>query len=516
MHSTPPTSPDAPPARAGRREWIGLALIALPCAVYAMDLTVLNLALPAISADLQPTPSQLLWMIDIYGFLVAGFLITMGTLGDRIGRRRLLLIGAAAFAAASTLAAFAHSAEALIALRALLGVAGATLAPSTLSLIRNMFHDERQRQFAIGIWITAFSVGSAIGPLAGGVLLQWFHWGSVFLAAVPVMLLLLLLGPSLLPEYRDPQAGQLDLPSVGLSLGTVLPLIWGLKQLAENGATAAAFAALAIGLGVGLLFVRRQGRLAYPLLDLSLFRRAAFSAALTTYALSCLAMFGVYIFITQYLQGVLGLSPLAAGLATVPWALSFVVGSLLAPRLAQRWPAHRLLAGALFMSAIGFALLLATNHERATLPVLIVATVIMSLGLAPVFTIGTEIVVTSAPPERAGAASAMAETASEFSGACGIAIFGSLGTLLYRERLLAALPAEMPADSALAAGATLGGALSTAAALPEALGEALRVAARHAFTDALHATAAAGALLLLLAAVLVRRMLTPREDGSVA
>ena len=510
MNTNTAPQPDAVPPLAGRREWIGLALIALPCAVYAMDLTVLNLALPAISADLQPTPSQLLWMIDIYGFLVAGFLITMGTLGDRIGRRRLLLIGAAAFAVASALAAYARSAEALIALRALLGVAGATLAPSTLSLIRNMFHDERQRQFAIGIWITAFSVGSAIGPLAGGVLLQWFHWGSVFLAAVPVMLLLLLLGPSLLPEYRDPQAGHLDLPSVGLSLGTVLPLIWGLKQLAESGAGLAAFAALLFGLGMGAVFIRRQGRLDYPLLDLSLFHRAAFSAALTTYALSCLAMFGVYIFITQYLQGVLGLSPLAAGLATVPWALSFVVGSLLAPKLAQRWPPHRLLAAALLMAAAGFALLLA-SHNLATLPVLIVATILMSLGLAPVFTIGTEIVITSAPPERAGAASAMAETASEFSGACGIAIFGSLGTLLYRERLLAALPAEMPADSATAAGATLGGALSAAASLPEALGDVLRAAARLAFTDALHAVALAGAALLLIAAVLVRRMLTPRS-----
>ena len=508
MNTNTAPQPDAVPPLAGRREWIGLALIALPCAVYAMDLTVLNLALPAISADLQPTPSQLLWMIDIYGFLVAGFLITMGTLGDRIGRRRLLLIGAAAFAVASALAAYARSAEALIALRALLGVAGATLAPSTLSLIRNMFHDERQRQFAIGIWITAFSVGSAIGPLAGGLLLQWFHWGSVFLAAVPVMLLLLLLGPSLLPEYRDPQAGHLDLPSVGLSLGTVLPLIWGLKQLAESGAGLAAFAALLFGLGMGAVFIRRQGRLDYPLLDLSLFHRAAFSAALTTYALSCLAMFGVYIFITQYLQGVLGLSPLAAGLATVPWALSFVVGSLLAPKLAQRWPPHRLLAAALLMAAAGFALLLA-SHNLATLPVLIVATILMSLGLAPVFTIGTEIVITSAPPERAGAASAMAETASEFSGACGIAIFGSLGTLLYRERLLAALPAEMPADSATAAGATLGGALSAAASLPEALGDVLRAAARLAFTDALHAVALAGAALLLIAAVLVRRMLTP-------
>jgi DHA2 family multidrug resistance protein-like MFS transporter len=390
-------------------------------------------------------------------------------------------------------------------------VAGATLAPSTLSLIRNMFHHERQRQFAIGIWITAFSVGSAVGPLAGGLLLQWFHWGSVFLAAVPVMVLLLLLGPSLLPEYRDPHAGRLDLFSVILSLATVLPLIWGLKQFAESGAGSASLVALLLGLGMGALFVRRQGRLAYPLLDLGLFRRPAFAAALTTYALSCLAMFGVYIFITQYLQGVLGLSPLAAGLATVPWALSFVVGSMLAPGLTRRWPPHRLLAAALMMAALGFALLLA-SHNLATLPILIVATIVMSLGMAPVFTIGTEIVVTSAPPERAGAASAMAETASEFSGACGIAIFGSLGTLFYRERLLAALPPGIPADSAASAAATLGGALAAATALPEALGDVLRTAARAAFTDALHATAAAGALLLLIAAALVRRMLAPPKD----
>ena len=199
-----------PPAKATRREWIGLAIIALPCMVYAMDLTVLNLALPAISAELDPSASQLLWIVDVYGFLVAGFLITMGTLGDRIGRRRLLLIGAAAFAAASVIAAFSRSAEMLIAMRALLGVAGATLAPSTMSLIRNMFHDEHERQFAIGVWIAAFSVGGAIGPLVGGLLLQWWWWGAAFLAAVPVMVLLLLLGPKLLPEYRDPDAGALD------------------------------------------------------------------------------------------------------------------------------------------------------------------------------------------------------------------------------------------------------------------------------------------------------------------
>lgn len=268
-------------------------MIALPCLVYAMDLTVLNLALPAISTDLAPSAAQMLWIIDIYGFMVAGLLITMGTLGDRIGRRRLLLAGAAAFALTSVLAAFASSPGTLIAARALLGVAGATLAPSTLSLIRNMFHDEHERQFAIGIWITAFSVGSALGPLIGGVMLQYFWWGSTFLLAVPVMVLLLLLGPSLLPEYRDEQAGRIDLPSVALSLSAVLSTIYGLKHAATLGPDAPALVAVLAGVSLGVLFVRRQRSIAYPLLDVTLFRRPAFSATVAAYALSCLAMFGV-------------------------------------------------------------------------------------------------------------------------------------------------------------------------------------------------------------------------------
>src|ERR687892_1118262 len=217
--------------RAGRREWIGLAVIALPCLLYSMDLTVLNVAVPHLSADLKPSSAQLLWIIDIYGFLVAGSLITMGTLGDRIGRRRLLLIGAVAFGAGSVLAAFSTSAEMLIAARALLGVAGATLAPSTLSLIFNMFHDPHQRTFAIGVWIASYSAGAVIGPVLGGLLLEFFWWGSVFLLAVPVMVLLLVLGPVLLPEFRNPEAGRIDLASAAMSLAAVLAVIFGPKQI---------------------------------------------------------------------------------------------------------------------------------------------------------------------------------------------------------------------------------------------------------------------------------------------
>src|SRR5499427_3473885 len=238
----------APTPTAGRREWIGLAVIALPCMLYSMDLSVLNLAVPSISADLKPSSTQLLWIVDIYGFSVAGFLITMGTLGDRIGRRRLLMIGAAAFGVASVLAAFSTSAAMLIAMRAVLGIAGATLAPSTLSLIRNMFHDPHQRSIAVGVWITSYSAGAAIGPVLGGVLLQYFWWGSVFLVSVPVMVLLLLLAPVLLPEYRDPRAGKLDLASAALSMAAVLATIYGIKQLAEHGVAWVPLTAIATGL----------------------------------------------------------------------------------------------------------------------------------------------------------------------------------------------------------------------------------------------------------------------------
>jgi MFS transporter, DHA2 family, multidrug resistance protein len=484
--------------KATRRDWAGLAIIALPCLVYAMDLTVLNLALPTLSVALKPSSSQLLWIVDIYGFLVAGFLITMGTLGDRIGRRKLLLIGAAAFAAASVIAAFASSAEMLIAMRALLGIAGATLAPSTMSLIRNMFQDEHERQFAIGVWIASFSIGGVIGPLVGGVLLQFFWWGSVFLVAVPVMLMLLVLGPTLLPEYRDTNAGRMDLTSVVMSLLAVLMTVYGLKTIAEHGVGWASAALVAAGCGVGVLFVRRQGRLAYPMLDLTLFRQPTFSAAIAAYGLSCLAMFGVYIFIAQYLQLVLGLSPLRAGLATVPWALAFVAGSLLAPRLAQRL--------APVAAAMGFGLLTLVEGSRG-LTMVIGGTVLMGLGLAPVFTIGNDMIISTAPPERAGAASAIAETASEFCGAFGIAVFGSIGVALYRHSLAASMPSSASAEATSAAMATLGGAVTAARALPAPVGDALLAASRAAFGDALQLTAALGALVLLAASVVAARIL---------
>jgi DHA2 family multidrug resistance protein-like MFS transporter len=493
--------------RATRREWIGLAVIALPCLLYSMDLTVLHLAVPKLTADLQPTSAELLWIIDIYGFLVAGSLITMGTLGDRIGRRRLLLIGAAAFGVGSVLAAFSTSTEMLIGTRALLGIAGATLAPSTLSLIRNMFLDAQQRTLAISVWITAYSVVGAIGPLVGGALLEHFWWGSVFLISVPVMVLLLIVGPKLLPEFRDPAAGRPDVLSAVLSIGAVLAMIFGLKQMAQDGPGWLPTLAIVGGLAIGVAFVRRQLTLADPLIDLRLFHVPAFSGSLATYGLSIFLLFGGFLFFPQYLQLVLGLPPLEAGLWTVPWALAFVVGSMVTPALVRRVRPAYLMAGGLLFSAVGFAMFTRLDADSGA-PLAAIASVIFSLGMAPVLTLTTDLIVGSAPPERAGAASAISETGAEFGGALGIAILGSIGVAVYRSAMAVAAPAGVPPEAEEAARGTLGGAIAVAAQLPQALGAQLVTAARDAFVSGLQLTAGisvVGSVVLAVFVLLILR-----------
>ena len=486
--------------KAGRREWVGLAVLALACVVYAMDLTVLHLAVPLLSEDLQPSSAQLLWIADIYGFMVAGALITMGTLGDRIGRRRLLLIGAAAFAVASLLAAFSTSAEMLIAARALLGIAGATIAPSTLSLIRNLFHDPDQRTFAIGVWITAYSLGGALGPLLGGVLLEFFWWGSVFLLAIPVMALLLVLGPVLLPEFRDPDAGRLDITSAALSLVAVLAVVYGLKQLAQDGLGVSPLAAIVVGLVLGALFVRRQSRLADPLIDLRLFRVPAFSASLAVYTLGILVLFGSFLFIYQYLQLVLDLSPLMAGVVTLPSFAGFVVGSMLAPVFVKRVrPAYVMTAG-LALAAVGLLGLTQLSVESG-IGLLIGTSIVYSLGIAPVFTLTNDLILGAAPPEKAGAASGISETGAELGGALSIAILGTIGTAVYRTQMEDGIPATVPADEAETARDTLGGAVAVSDELPTALAGQVLAAAQEAFTQGLQVVALVSAIIAALAAV---------------
>lgn len=501
MRSKSPTG-FTKPGKAPARSWIGLGVIALPCILVSMDMTVLNLAVPHLAADLGPSAAELLWIVDIYGFMVAGALMTMGTLGDRIGRRRLLLIGAAFFGIASAAAAFATSPLQLIAARALLGLAAATLAPSTLSLIRNMFEDEGERRIAIGVWIASFSAGAAIGPVVGGLLLEFFWWGSVFLVNVPIMIVLLILGPLLLPEDRDPNAGRLDVVSAGQSLVAVLSVVWGLKRAAEHGPDAIAGAVIVAGLALGVVFLRRQRRLVDPFVDLVLFRSTAFSVALGVNLAGFFFMFSIFFFVPQYLQLVVGLSPFEAGLWTLPSGIAFIVGSLLVPAIAARLQAERVLIGALVVAAAGFAVLTQVD-PAGSLATAVIGSVIFSLGLTPVITLTTDIVVGAAPPERAGSAAALSETSNELGGTLGIAVLGSIAMAVYK----GAKASEPAVASSEAARATIGGAIAAAETLPPEEAGALVAAAREAFTAGMQLTAGISVLGLLATAGLAAMLL---------
>ncbi|MFD5771633.1 MFS transporter [Streptomyces sp. NPDC127049] len=495
----------APPPKAGRRQWIGLAVLALPAMLISMDMTVLYLAVPALSADLAPTSSELLWILDIYAFLVAGFLITMGSLGDRIGRRKLLLIGAAAFGVASVIAAYADSAETLIAARALLGIAGATLMPSTLALIRNMFHDPGQRASAIAVWMTAFMVGMSIGPLVGGAFLTNFWWGSVFLMAVPAMVLLLVTAPVLLPEYKDPAPGRLDLLSLVLSVGAMITLVYGVKELAKDGIAAAPLVYVAVGVVLAGAFALRQRSLETPLLDLKLFANRKFSASLGTMTLVLFAMAGMFLFMAQYLQLILGMSPFEAGLWTLPQTAAMMVVGAVTPALVKKYRPAYVMAAGLAVGVIGCSLY--TQLDGGQLALLVTGNVIFALGIGPMTIMGTDMILGAVPPERAGVASAMSETNQEFGTALGVAVLGSIGTGVYRSDLAENMPAGIDGQTAEAARDTLGAALAAAEQLPGDTGAALAAAARSAFTEGLHLNATVSAALIAVAAILVAVLL---------
>jgi MFS transporter, DHA2 family, multidrug resistance protein len=485
--------------RAGRREWVGLAVLALPTLLLSLDMSVLYLALPLLSTDLGASATQQLWIMDSYGFLIAGFLVTMGTIGDRIGRRRLLMIGAAAFGVASVVAAYSATPEMLIAARALLGIAGATLMPSTLALISNMFHDPHQRGVAIAVWMTCFMGGMSVGPLVGGVLLESFWWGSAFLLGVPVMALLLVTAPVLLPEYRDPHAGRLDLVSVALLLAAVLPVIYGLKEIALHGAALVPVVVIGLGAVSGVEFLRRQRRLAHPLLDLDLFRHRAFSVALGSGLGAGIVMAGTFLLATQYLQMVEGLSPLHAGLSLVPLNVAMAVATMLAPQLARRVrPAYVMAAG--FVIAAAGLVVVSRVPAEGGLWTLLIGFTVASVGIALPSALGTDLVVGSAPKEKAGSAAGMSEMSGEFGIALGVAVLGSIGAAVYRGSVV--VGAGVPADAAAAAGESISGAVAAAGRLPGAAGGDLLGVAREAFTSGLNVAAVIGAVLFAALAVL--------------
>ncbi|WP_449353180.1 MFS transporter [Streptomyces shaanxiensis] len=495
---------------AGRREWTALAVLMLPLLLVSMDVSVLYFAIPAISADLEPSGTQQLWIFDIYAFVLAGLLMTMGSLGDRIGRRRLLLIGAVAFSAASLAAAYANSAEMLIAARAVLGIGGATLMPSTMALIRTMFTDPGQRAKAIGIWSGMMTAGIALGSVMSGVLVEYFWWGSVFLVNLPAMVLLLVLGPILLPESRDPAPGRFDWPSVPLSMAAVLPVVYGLKEIPSDGWNVRYVLSITVGLLFAALFVHRQRTTTNPMISPALFRAHGFAPAVVLNLVSAFAMMGSAVFTTQYLQSVLGKSALEAAL----WALlpSVPIG-MVAPvttALVQKGVNRAYVVTAGFaIAACGYGLLALAGTDSMWL--VLTACGVLASGIVMVISQMTDLALGAAPAERAGSASSLLETGTEFGGALGMAVLGSIGTAVYRH--------EMPGSAPDAARETLGGALAVADRFP-----GLATTARAAFTSGMQGAAIAGAVLLVgaagLAALTLRRIpvhsKTPDEPSSLS
>lgn len=414
-------------------KWLGLGLLILPTILLGLDATVLYLVLPSIVADLQPSATQTLWIMDAYGFFIAGFLITMGTLGDRIGRRRLLKVGLVGFAVVSIFAALAQSAEMLIIARSLLGVAGATLMPSTLSLIHNIFTDAKERAMAIGVWVTMFALGMAAGPIVGGVLIEHFWWGSAFLLAIPVAALVLLYANKLLPEYKSPQSHSIDYPSVALSLATILPVIYAVKNLAAYGISLYTLLFVLIGLTAGVFFVIRQRRLTTPLLDVSLFANRAFSAALFILLTGLIGVGGTMYLVTQYLQIVQEFSPIVAGLWMGPPAVAMLVSGVVAPIIARKVRPGIVMGATLAAPVIGYTLLALAGTESA-IPVIVGFTFVY-LGLGAIAALGTDMIIGAAPASKSGSAAAVSETAQELGVAVGVALLGSLTVAIYRTQI---------------------------------------------------------------------------------
>ncbi|WP_329283222.1 MFS transporter [Streptomyces sp. NBC_00691] len=485
MTLTAQPEPATGPAPAGRREWTALGVLMLPLLLVSMDVSVLYFAIPSISADLRPGATGQLWILDIYGFVLAGLLVTMGALGDRIGRRKVLLGGAALFGVASVAAAYAQSPGALIGARALLGIAGACLMPATLALIRVLFADPAQRAKAVTLWTSVMASGIALGPVVSGALVEHFWWGSVFLVNLPAMALLLVLGPLLLPESKGAAAGRFDVLSAALSLGALLPLIHGVKELAEDGWALLPAGAVCVGLLVGLVFVRRQTRLAHPMVDLALLRNRAYGGSVLANLLAMAATVGFAVFLTQYLQSVLGQSPFEAALWSLVPTAGVLAAAPTAAALARNTDRAHVMAGGFLLAAAGFAWL--AGIDRTTpLWVVIVASAVYAGGLVSAMTLANELALGAAPPERAGSAAAVLESGAELGGALGMALLGALGAAVYT----GAMPAAAPA----AARETLGGAL--------AAGPAVLDAARTAFVDAMGTVAVGAAALMVASAAL--------------
>jgi DHA2 family multidrug resistance protein-like MFS transporter len=505
-----PTSA-TPARRASPRDWAALGVLTLAVVLLAIDGTVLSLAVPALTADLQASATDILWIGDIYSFMLAGLLITMGNLADRIGRKRLLLMGATGFGLASALSAFSASPEMLIVARALLGVSGATLMPSTLSIVRAIFEDPTQRTRAIAVWTAGATGGAAAGPLVGGALLEHFHWGAVFLINVPVVVVILIAGWFLLPESRDPGRPRIDVLSSVLSILAIVPLVYAVKRTMAHGFDWTAVAGVLVGVVAGLLFARRQRNLRTPFIDIALFRIPAFSGAVAANTLAIFAFSGLLFFFSQYLQLVRGFGPLQAGIAELPATIATLVVILVVGAVVRRLGPGRAIGAGLGVGALGLAWLAVAEGLDSYLWIAI-ALGVVGLGVGVAATLSTDAVVTAVPKARAGAAASISETGYELGVALGIAVLGALQALLYR----AFLDVPQGTEAGLAASVEESLAAAAFALDPSVDGHAqLLELSRHAFTSGMQITSLIAAAILLVAAMVAWRVIPSTRAEQV-
>lgn len=490
----------APPKATGRA-WLGLAVLVLPLLLITIDGTVLILGLPAISAELSPTGVEQLWMIDVYSLVLAGLLVAMSSVGDRFGRRRNLLIGAVVFSVASVSGALATEPWMLIAARALLGVGGAIMMPSTLSLVRNMFLDRQQRRYAMAIWAAMASVGAAVGPLIGGWVIETFNWQAAFLMNIPVMILLLILGPLVLPESRNPDLHKIDILSVALSLVGMVGVVYAIKSLTGGKEILLGIVALVIGLTALAIFVRRQLTLSAPLIEVRLFKVRYFRGAVIADLLAIFAMVGALVALVQYLQLVLGLNALQASLWLIPQAVFAAVAAFVATALVKKvLPAYVIVSG-LLIASTGFALTLFLSPSSH--PALIAASLaLVSLGAGMALALSNDIIMSSVKPERAGQAAATSETAYELGTTLGTAVLGGVLVAWY-SRVVAAGTDALDVASSIAdrASSTMAEALLVAGEVGGNTAAAILEIAQRAFTEAIIVTGIAGAAIMVLAAI---------------
>lgn len=502
----PSTGPAEPTRRATPRDWAGLAVLLIPVLMVSVANTVLSFALPAISIDLTPTASTLLWITDIYPLVMAGLLVAMGSLGDRIGRRRILVIGTTGFALVSALGALAATAEWLVVARAALGFFGAMLMPATLSLIRTIFTDARQRTLAVAVWAAGFSVGMTVGPVLGGLLLQTFSWRAVFFMAVPLLVPMLAVAPWLLPESKNPSPGRVDLISVGLSLLALVPFVLGIKTLAHEGLNTLGVGSLVLGMVAGFAFVHRQLHAVSPLLDMRLFAIRPFTAAILANLLSFFSLVGFTFFEAQQLQLVLGYQPFTAGLLLIPAAGAAILAGLGAVALVRRVPRRHAMTGGLLVAAAAYGILVVAPAPVGVVA-LVVASVVLSIGLGVSETVANDVIVASVPPDRAGAAAGVSETAYELGTVLGFAVLGTIITSVYRHQVV--LPAGLDPEQQGNARETLGGAVRVGESLSRADADFLLRSAATAFDHGVGVAAIVAMTVMVGAAVLVHRVLRP-------